>query len=87
MSPSWFAGWQERYIHLVNRKITYFKEDPDIISWNKCGDRTMPQPLGVINFDHFWVKIESPSTQPSKEFNLSIHGFPDRIFRFKAQSI
>jgi len=28
LSPSFFAGWQERYVVLKDRKMKYYKQNP-----------------------------------------------------------
>jgi hypothetical protein len=30
-SPSWFKGWQERYVILENRKFKYYKTKGDAV--------------------------------------------------------
>lgn len=71
-SPSFWHGWQERYVELKNKKLKYFKSK----------DSKLPQ--GVLNFDHFECKVMSDKELDC--FKLTIVG-QEREFYFKAPSV
>jgi len=73
-SPALFAGWQERYFVLKNRKLKYFKS-------NKPEDMHVPK--GVINFDQFSCAI---SDMKDKLFSIKISGVENREFELKAKT-
>jgi hypothetical protein len=51
-SPSFFSGWQERYVKLDQKKLRYFK------------GADAKYPNGVLNFDHYESKIEIAKKDP-----------------------
>jgi hypothetical protein len=73
LSPALFAGWQDRYVVLKDKKLKWFtKEDAKFAN-------------GILNFDHFEATIE----QCEKDltcFKISITGISDRTFDFRAIS-
>jgi hypothetical protein len=69
-SPSLFAGWQERWLELKDRKLSYYK--------NK-GDKV---PQGVLNFDLFMCSVEDGAKDT--DFKLIISG-QTRTFEFRCQ--
>mmetsp|Transcript_17538 Transcript_17538/g.29584 ORF Transcript_17538/g.29584 Transcript_17538/m.29584 type:complete len:240 (+) Transcript_17538:294-1013(+) len=71
-SPSIFKGWQQRWVELKDRKLSYFK------------DQKAKFPSGVLNFEHFMCSV-STSKKDSCCFSLRLAG-NDRLFEFKAPS-
>mmetsp|Transcript_18036 Transcript_18036/g.30738 ORF Transcript_18036/g.30738 Transcript_18036/m.30738 type:complete len:192 (+) Transcript_18036:824-1399(+) len=83
-SPSWFAGWQERYVQLVDRKLKYFK----LSSKNKVlGEDVEMIPQGVFNFDQFMFEVEEVPDSKGLCFSINIFGIPERKFKFRADSV
>ena len=71
-SPSLFAGWQERFFTLKNKKLRWFKNN------------TSKVPQGVMNFDFFECKCVMAEGE-KKEFNIHMEG-TDRIFHLKTKT-
>ena len=73
LPPSFFTGWQDRYVILKDKKLKYLtKESAKFAS-------------GVLNFDHFETTIERSEKDQTK-FKLNISGISDRTFEFKAEN-
>ncbi len=71
-SPSFFKGWQDRFLVVRDRKLKYFKNEQSLV------------PSGVINFDLFKCFVQENEKDPCV-FRVGIEGV-DRIFDFKAAS-
>lgn len=67
-SPSYFSGWQERYVILKDKKLKYFTHE---------GARF---PQGVLNFDLFSCELINSAP---KQFAIKMAG-ADRLFEFQA---
>lgn len=75
-SPSWFAGWQDRYFVLKDRKLKYYKSN---------SPKDMEAPLGVLNFDHFMYCVDGHPSKPL-QFKVKIMGVQDRVFEFRTKT-
>ena len=53
-SPSLFAGYQDRFITLENKVLTYFKEEK----------KGVPSMQGVLNFDLYACSLHSVDGKP-----------------------
>ena len=69
-SGSLFGGWNERYLHLKDGKLRYYKES----------DSRFPQ--GVFNFDQFNCFVREVEDEP-ESFTVQMEG-TDKEFKFRA---
>jgi len=77
MSPSIFAGWQDRYCILESGKFKYFKS-------NNAKDLQAPQ--GVLNMELFLITLDAIEGNGGLYFNLKFNGIDDRIFKFRTKT-